>query len=213
VDNAKIDNLSVSTIKIQDNAVTVPIGVKLANKQYYAPDIATAMNVYAEEQGWIVWSDGAGRWNYPTTLAATIDLYEAVTDPVFSITVPRAGGKCRIDISAMISNNGVTFNTVSPGNQPEAVLREVRLFLSLYRGTTLIGRTSLAPTSMIGTTVGYAGNIALMALDDVPVTGSTTYVAKLSFGYIGASSGIKVGTYTGILKFEQIVGSALEIKK
>lgn len=132
--------------------------------------------------------------------------------------MPRAGGKCRIDLSLSTSIDrgvwGGTYVGIGPGNQPESVLKDIRMFISLYRGGTLIGRTSMSPTTFSGSTVGFIGNVSLMALDDAPMTGNAVYTGKISFGYIGSiSNSITVTPFAGTLSIEQMTVSALEIKK
>lgn len=210
VDNAKIKDLSVSTVKIQNEAVTVPVGARYNRLSITTDSINAAMKTYAQQQGWV---RPDGGWDYPTTLNETMLLWEAATPTLFSITIPRAGGKCRVDLSINASHTVTTFIAVTPGNQPEAVLRDTRLFISLYRDGAFIGRTSIAPTALVGTTVGFTGNIALMALDDSNIVGNVTYTAKLGFGYVGVNTGIKVSPYMGIINLDQMTVSALELKK
>ncbi|WP_104500355.1 TipJ family phage tail tip protein [Acinetobacter indicus] len=216
VTTAKIGDLQVDTLKIKDNAVTVPVGVRYNTLIISADAVRNAMNDYAGAQGWR--DPNTGAWQFPANLQGAITVWEAATPALFNITVPRAGGKCRIDLSLSTSIDrgvwGGTYVVIGPGNQPESVLKDIRMFISLYRGGTLIGRTSMPPTAFVGTTVGFTGNVSLMALDDAPMTGNAVYTGKISFGYIGsASNSITVTIFAGTLSIEQMTVSALEIKK
>lgn len=216
VTTAKIGDLQVDTLKIKDNAVTVPVGVRYNTLIISTDAVRNAMNDYAGAQGWR--DPNTGAWQFPTNLQGAITVWEAATPALFNITVPRAGGKCRIDLSLSTSIDrgvwGGTYVGIGPGNQPESVLKDIRMFISLYRGGTLIGRTSMSPTTFSGSTVGFIGNVSLMALDDAPMTGNAVYTGKISFGYIGSiSNSITVTPFAGTLSIEQMTVSALEIKK
>lgn len=216
VTTAKIGDLQVDTLKIKDNAVTVPVGVRYNTLIISTDAVRNAMNDYAGAQGWR--DPNTGAWQFPTNLQGAITVWEVATPALFNITVPRAGGKCRIDLSLSTSIDrgvwGGTYVGIGPGNQPESVLKDIRMFISLYRGGTLIGRTSMSPTTFSGSTVGFIGNVSLMALDDAPMTGNAVYTGKISFGYIGSiSNSITVTPFAGTLSIEQMTVSALEIKK
>lgn len=216
VTTSKIGDLQVDTLKIKDNAVTVPVGVRYNTLIISTDAVRNAMNDYAGAQGWR--DPNTGAWQFPTNLQGAITVWEAATPALFNITVPRAGGKCRIDLSLSTSIDrgvwGGTYVGIGPGNQPESVLKDIRMFISLYRGGTLIGRTSMSPTTFSGSTVGFIGNVSLMALDDAPMTGNAVYTGKISFGYIGSiSNSITVTPFAGTLSIEQMTVSALEIKK
>lgn len=216
VTTAKIGDLQVDTLKIKDNAVTVPVGVRYNTLIISTDAVRNAMNDYAGAQGWR--DPNTGAWQFPTNLQGAITVWEAATPALFNITVPRAGGKCRIDLSLSTSIDrgvwGGTYVGIGPGNQPESVLKDIRMFISLYRGGALIGRTSMSPTTFSGSTVGFIGNVSLMALDDAPMTGNAVYTGKISFGYIGSiSNSITVTPFAGTLSIEQMTVSALEIKK
>lgn len=216
VTTAKIGDLQVDTLKIKDNAVTVPVGVRYNTLIISTDAVRNAMNDYAGAQGWR--DPNTGAWQFPTNLQGAITVWEAATPALFNITVPRAGGKCRIDLSLSTSIDrgvwGGTYVGIGPGNQPESVLKDIRMFISLYRGGTLIGRTSMPPTTFSGSTVGFIGNVSLMALDDAPMAGNAVYTGKISFGYIGSiSNSITVTPFAGTLSIEQMTVSALEIKK
>lgn len=216
VTTAKIGDLQVDTLKIKDNAVTVPVGVRYNTLIISTDAVRNAMNDYAGAQGWR--DPNTGAWQFPTNLQGAITVWEAATPALFNITVPRAGGKCRIDLSLSTSIDrgvwGGTYVSIGPGNQPESVLKDIRMLISLYRGGTLIGRTSMPPTTFSGSTVGFIGNVSLMALDDAPMAGNAVYTGKISFGYIGSiSNSITVTPFAGTLSIEQMTVSALEIKK
>lgn len=216
VTTAKIGDLQVDTLKIKDNAVTVPVGVRYNTLIISTDAVRNAMNDYAGAQGWR--DPNTGAWQFPANLQGAITVWEAATPALFNITVPRAGGKCRIDLSLSTSIDrgvwGGTYVSIGPGNQPESVLKDIRMLISLYRGGTLIGRTSMPPTTFSGSTVGFIGNVSLMALDDAPMAGNAVYTGKISFGYIGSiSNSITVTPFAGTLSIEQMTVSALEIKK
>lgn len=196
VTTAKIGDLQVDTLKIKDNAVTVPVGVTALDKQSVGVFIPGVHDLNQQISAWE---------NHVGALA--------------SISINRTGGKCRIDAHASITQQSDTGLYASWGNNPISAEERflIRAFISVYRGTTLVGRSSIPPSTILGSVgIRYGGSISLVAaLDESVAIGSETYTLKFGFGYVGTSGGSTYAGTAGKVNFilSDIRLSVMEMKK
>lgn len=196
VTGAKIADLAVDTLKIQDNAVTVPVGVTALDKQSVGVFIPGVHDLNQQISAWE---------NHVGALA--------------SLSINRTGGKCRIDAHASITQQSDTGLYASWGNNPISAEERflIRAFISVYRGTTLVGRSSIPPSTILGSVgIRYGGSISLVAaLDESVAIGSETYTLKFGFGYVGTSGGSTYAGTAGKVNFilSDIRLSVMEMKK
>lgn len=203
VDNAHIKDGAVDTLKIQNEAVTVPVGVKYT-QDYVVP--------YASQ---IRSTDTA---DFTQQLAD----WEAVLGTIATATLTRSGGKCLITASFLLDGNTseAMLSTVYPGGNPgvsDYDRMQTRIVVSIYKGTTLVGRHMEAPSSLkdsaginFNTTISVAGII-----DDSNTTGSTTYTLKVGFAYVGtATNGVRIGRgWNNGLYFQNRTLTVTELKR
>lgn len=196
VTRGKIADLAVDTLKIQDNAVTVPVGVTALDKQSVGVFIPGVHDLNQQISAWE---------NHVGALA--------------SLSINRTGGKCRIDAHASITQQSDTGLYASWGNNPISAEERflIRAFISVYRGTTLVGRSSIPPSTILGSVgIRYGGSISLVAaLDESVAIGSETYTLKFGFGYVGTSGGSTYAGTAGKVNFilSDIRLSVMEMKK
>jgi len=196
VTTGKIGDLQVDTLKIKDNAVTVPVGLTALDKQSVGVFIPGVHDLNQQISAWE---------NHVGTLA--------------TININRTGGKCRIDAHASITQQSDTGLYASWGNNPISAEERflIRAFISVYRGTTLVGRSSIPPSTILGSVgIRYGGSISLVAaLDESVATGSATYTLKFGFGYVGTSGGSTYAGTAGKVNFilSDIRLSVMEMKK
>lgn len=196
VTRGKIADLAVDTLKIQDNAVTVPVGVTALDKQSVGVFIPGVHDLNQQISAWE---------NHVGALA--------------SLSINRTGGKCRIDAHASITQQSDTGLYASWGNNPISAEERflIRAFISVYRGTTLVGRSSIPPSTILGSVgIRYGGSISLVAaLDESVAIGSETYTLKFGFGYVGTSGGSTYAGTVGKVNFilSDIRLSVMEMKK
>lgn len=203
VDNAHIKDGAVDTLKIQNEAVTVPVGVKYT-QDYVVP--------YASQ---IRSTDTA---DFTRQLAD----WEAVLGTIATATLTRSGGKCLITASFLLDGNTseAMLSTAYPGGNPGVSgydRMQTRIVVSIYKGTTLVGRHMEAPSSLkdsaginFNTTISVAGII-----DDSNTTGSTTYTLKVGFAYVGAATnGVRIGRgWNNGLYFQNRTLTVTELKR
>jgi hypothetical protein len=196
VTRGKIADLAVDTLKIQDNAVTVPVGVTALDKKSVGVFIPGVHDLNQQISAWE---------NHVGALA--------------SLSINRTGGKCRIDAHASITQQSDTGLYASWGNNPISAEERflIRAFISVYRGTTLVGRSSIPPSTILGSVgIRYGGSISLVAaLDESVAIGSETYTLKFGFGYVGTSGGSTYAGTAGKVNFilSDIRLSVMEMKK
>jgi len=196
VTEGKIANLSVDTLKIKDEAVTVPIGVKNDNTL-----IVSAYN-------------GGGNNDFNAHLAA----WENHIGDILTVTLNRKGGKVRVDASVTIATHTTATFSVSAGNGqtlPENERSLATFFISIYRNSTLIGRASLPCRLETGTiNASFSGNVAIVAaIDDTASTGNTTYTLKAGFArQVGSSVVLNVASNRDFSIINRSM-SVLELKK
>jgi len=196
ITTAKIGDLQVDTLKIKDNAVTVPVGVTALDKQSVGVFIPGVHDLNQQISAWE---------NHVGTLA--------------TLSINRTGGKCRIDAHASITQQSDTGLYASWDNNNISAEERflIRAFISVYRGTTLVGRSSIPPSTILGSVgIRYGGSISLVAaLDESVATGSATYTLKFGFGYVGTSGGSTYASTAGKVNFilSDIRLSVMEMKK
>ena len=195
VTSGKIDDLAVTTLKIQNEAVTVPIGVSKPN---------------------IVQTTGAFLPQY-FDFTAQLTEWEAKFSPLATITLNRQGGQCRFDASCNVAASSyLTAYAQNNGNLSENDRLMLRLVLSVYKGSVLVGRAEVPPTQVLGQSGFYfEGALNAVAIIDTDNTiGTTTYTLKLGFANRGSRAvRIVLNHASGVFGVNNIRFVALELKK
>ena len=195
VKSAQIDDLAVTTLKIQNEAVTVPIGISNPNT---------------------VQTTGAFLPQY-FDFNAQLTAWEARFNPLATITINRQGGQCRFDASCNVAvSSYLTAYAQDNGNLSENDRLMLRLVLSVYKGTTVVGRTEVAPTQVLGQAGFYfEGALNALAIIDTDNTiGNTTYTLKLGFANRGSRAvRVVLNHASGVFGVNNIRFVALELKK
>ncbi|MFX8084411.1 phage tail protein, partial [Acinetobacter baumannii] len=188
VKTANIEDGAIDTLKIQDEAVTVPVGVNYSADQTY-PNA----EIYTRSHDAL----GAGWGSWPTNFESSVSLWEAGFGTIGTITLNRKGGKALITATACLinpsaGNIGIAVPNGS-GYLSAAERKYCRMVLSVYRGTTLVARTHIMPSGADGNSgIDFNGTLTLVAVDDSPITGTVTYTMTMGAGYIGPRSDVIV---------------------
>ena len=194
VGSANIENGAITSLKIQDNAVTVPIGV-------------TGPNITKSGAAFMSSSD-----DYDTQVSE----WEAYIGDLTSITLNRQGGKVRVDASVCFSQNQPNVFSAFNGNQTlsEQDRYRLRMVLSVYRGTTLVGRSHSPPARIDGQLgITFAGTVPMCAvIDESTVTGDQKYTLKFGFAADGISGKVQKNI-SASFTLSQIRMSVLELRK
>ncbi|MEK0212400.1 host specificity protein J [Acinetobacter junii] len=195
ITTAKIGDLQVDTLKIKDNAVTVPVGVS-------NPNIVQTTGVFLPQ-------------NFDFT--AQLTEWEARFAPLATITLNRQGGQCRFDASCNVAASAyLTAYAQDSGNLSENDRLMLRLVLSVYKGSVLVGRAEVPPTQVIGQAgFSFEGALNVVAIIDSDNTiGTTTYTLKLGFANRGSRGArIVLNHPSGVFGVNNIRFVALELKK
>ncbi|MGQ0896412.1 host specificity protein J [Acinetobacter baumannii] len=169
VKTANIEDGAIDTLKIKDEAVTVPIGVK-------AIDVKT-ITTFA---GGV--TSGQPNNDFNNHLAA----WENHIGTLLQVTLNRSGGKVRLDASVNICTP--TFGAFSVGDgrgKPIAANDRAMasFYISIYRNGSLIGRGSLGANIETGNiNVNFNGTAVIVsAIDDISTVGNVTYTLKAGF--------------------------------
>lgn len=201
VKTANIEDGAIDTLKIKDEAVTVPIGVK-------AIDIKTINSFSGGSTG------GQPNNDFANHLAA----WEAQIGTLLQVNFKRSGGKVRLDASVNIVSP--TFGTFSigdgRGNTVSSNLRAMASFyISIYRNGTLIGRGSLGANLESGTiNANFNGTAVIVsAIDDFYSTDDTTYTLRAGFAkQEGVSGPLNIASNSVFLITSRSL-SVIEMKK
>lgn len=202
VTSGKIDNLAVTTLKIQDEAVSVPVGAKFADLSMNTATIRTNMTT-----------------PLPTDSEAQFQAWESAIGDLGSITMTRNGGKASISATLTVINltttNIALAVTNSGGTVSEAERRYVRMALSVYRNGTLVGRSYLAPTSVLGNSgVDVSGTLSVVSLVENSFVGTAVYTMKVGLAYMGSLTNVQIGVGGDTqIKFVGRSISVIELKK
>ncbi|MFK8985330.1 host specificity protein J [Acinetobacter seifertii] len=207
ITTAKIGDLQVDTLKIKDNAVTVPVGVKKADREVL--DAYTKSNAYVKSNG------------IPAGFEPNIKMWEYCLGDIASLTINRSGGKLMLSGSVTLVNitsqSMVLVNTMPSGTISEYERsRYVRMTLSIYSGTTLIGRSQQLPTTVSGNAgVEFNSTISIVAaIDDSASTGAKTYTLKIGVGYAGSIAGVLTSPAAAArIGLTDVTLTAIELKK
>ncbi|MFX5426750.1 phage tail protein [Acinetobacter baumannii] len=195
VTSGKIDDLAVTTLKIQNEAVTVPIGVSNPNI------VRTTGNFFPQY----------------FDFTAQLTEWEAKFSPLATITLNRQGGQCRFDASCNVAASAyLTAYAQDNGNLSENDRLMLRLVLSVYKGSVLVGRAEVPPTQVLGQSGFYfEGAINALAIIDTDNTiGTTTYTLKLGFANRGSRAiRVVLNHPSGVFGVNNIRFVALELKK
>ncbi|HGF9277090.1 TPA: host specificity protein J [Acinetobacter baumannii] len=169
VKTANIEDGAIDTLKIKDEAVTVPIGVK-------AIDVKT-ITTFA---GGV--TSGQPNNDFNNHLAA----WENHIGTLLQVTLNRSGGKVRIDASVNICTPTFGAFSVSDGRGNPIAANDramASFYISIYRNGNLIGRGSLGANIETGTiNVNFNGTAVIVsAIDDNSTIGNVTYTLKAGF--------------------------------
>ncbi|MDA3451071.1 MULTISPECIES: host specificity protein J [Acinetobacter] len=169
VKTANIEDGAIDTLKIKDEAVTVPIGVK-------AIDIKTINSFSGGSTG------GLPNNDFNNHLSA----WENHIGTLLQVTLNRSGGKVRIDASVNICTPTFGAFSVSDGRGNPIAANDramASFYISIYRNGNLIGRGSLGANLETGTiNVNFNGTAVIVsAIDDNSTVGNITYELKAGF--------------------------------
>ncbi|HHP7980524.1 TPA: host specificity protein J [Acinetobacter baumannii] len=169
VKTANIEDGAIDTLKIKDEAVTVPIGVK-------AIDIKTINTFSGGSTG------GLPNNDFNNHLSA----WENHIGTLLQVTLNRSGGKVRIDASVNICTPTFGAFSVSDGRGNPIAANDramASFYISIYRNGNLIGRGSLGANLETGTiNVNFNGTAVIVsAIDDNSTIGNVTYTLKAGF--------------------------------
>ncbi|HHP7981836.1 TPA: host specificity protein J [Acinetobacter baumannii] len=169
VKTANIEDGAIDTLKIKDEAVTVPIGVK-------AIDIKTINNFSGGSTG------GLPNNDFNNHLSA----WENHIGTLLQVTLNRSGGKVRLDASVNICTPTFGAFSVSDGRGNPIAANDramASFYISIYRNGALIGRGSLGANLETGNiNVNFNGTAVIVsAIDDVGTVGNVTYTLRAGF--------------------------------
>ncbi|QNX06136.1 TipJ family phage tail tip protein [Acinetobacter seifertii] len=169
VKSANIEDGAIDTLKIKDEAVTVPIGVK-------AIDIKTINSFSGGSTG------GLPNNDFNNHLSA----WENHIGTLLQVTLNRSGGKVRIDASVNICTPTFGAFSVSDGRGNPIAANDramASFYISIYRNGNLIGRGSLGANIETGNiNVNFNGTAVIVsAIDDITAVGNVTYTLKAGF--------------------------------
>ncbi|HEM7454819.1 TPA: host specificity protein [Acinetobacter nosocomialis] len=158
VKNANIDDGAISTLKIQDEAVTVPIGVTFPSNSNI-PDFDNQLVDETSINAWFTWSNGK----------------------VASVTMARSGGKALISGGIMLKQFMVL--TSINGNTTRADLASlISLIVGVYRNGTEIARHYFAPSNTQNNILYFSGSYTLPPTIDNAFSGSAEYSLRVAIG-------------------------------
>lgn len=169
VKTANIEDGAIDTLKIKDEAVTVPIGVK-------AIDIKTINSFSGGSTG------GLPNNDFNNHLSA----WENHIGTLLQVTLNRSGGKVRLDASVNICTPTFGAFSVSDGRGNPIAANDramASFYISIYKNGSLIGRGSLGANIETGNiNVNFNGTAVIVsAIDDNSTIGNVTYTLKAGF--------------------------------
>lgn len=169
VKTANIEDGAIDTLKIKDEAVTVPIGVK-------AIDIKTINTFSGGSTG------GLPNNDFSNHLSA----WEEHIGTLLQVTLNRSGGKVRLDASVNICTPSFGAFSVGDGRGKQIAANDramASFYISIYRNGSLIGRGSLGANIETGNiNVNFNGTAVIVsAIDDISTVGNVTYTLKAGF--------------------------------
>lgn len=193
VKEANIDDLAVSTLKIKDNAVTVPVGIKLVSPiQRSSQRSAT------------VFTGGD---------AVILDTSNYFGD-IISLSLNRSGGKCQISGYVYIDNvcaSAWRSNGTTVSNAPKTMYCGV----VLYRNGSPIFIGRVASSSEITNDVAiFNGAVQLPTIIDDAYSGNVQYSIRVGWSTTIADAGLMIRPWnTGNASVLTATLSVLELKK
>ncbi|WP_342049549.1 TipJ family phage tail tip protein [Acinetobacter nosocomialis] len=169
VKTVNVEDGAIDTLKIKDEAVTVPIGVK-------AIDIKTINSFSGGSTG------GLPNNDFNNHLSA----WENHIGTLLQVTLNRSGGKVRIDASVNICTPTFGAFSVSDGRGNPIAANDramASFYISIYKNGSLIGRGSLGANIETGNiNVNFNGTAVIVsAIDDNSTIGNVTYTLKAGF--------------------------------
>lgn len=201
VKNANIEDGAIDTLKIKDEAVTVPIGVK-------AIDVKT-ITTFA---GGV--TSGQPNNDFNNHLAA----WENHIGTLLQVTLNRSGGKVRLDASVNICTPTFGAFSVSDGRGNPIAANDramASFYISIYKNGSLIGRGSLGANIETGNiNVNFNGTAVIVsAIDDNSTIGNVTYTLKAGFArQEGVNIPLNVGSRSNFMITSRTL-SVIEMKK
>ncbi|MFV5311419.1 phage tail protein [Acinetobacter schindleri] len=182
ITTAKIGAAQVDTLQIKGEAVTVPTSISNENEfsAFYSSDAA------------------------PNGFEANLSYWENLFGTIATITINRSGGKVRFDATlSYLDSSGIVFWGQNPSALTSAELYTARAVLSIYRGSTLVGRSEIAPNGMVNTNAPiFTGTFNMLGvIDESNLTGSVTYTLKFGLSNRLARGGrVAWGSSNGYFK-------------
>ncbi len=193
VKTANINDLAVSTLKIQDEAVTVPSAItNLAEKKVSS----------------ILTPQVFGDWRQVLRASGSLIGNSA------SITINRAGGKCRVDGNIIISDFAVT--TTRQGGLISGVAKDLLCGIVLLKNGNPIAEYIVgSPSSVFEDVALFNTAVQLPTYIDNTGSGNATYSLQLGFTTKVANGGVSIhGTQSGYAsKILSATIATLELKK
>ncbi|MBJ9959845.1 host specificity protein J [Acinetobacter nosocomialis] len=158
VKTANIEDGAIDTLKIKDEAVTVPIGVTFPSNSNI-PDFDNQLVDESSINAWFTWSNGK----------------------VASVTMARSGGKALISGGIMLKQ--FTVLTSINGNTTRADLASlISLIVGVYRNGTEIARHYFAPSNTQNNILYFSGSYTLPPTIDNAFSGSAEYSLRVAIG-------------------------------
>jgi len=193
VTTAKIGDLQVDTLKIKDNAVTVPVGIKLA-----APILRS------NQRNPTVFSGGD---------AVILDTSNYFGD-IISLSLNRSGGKCQISGYVYVDNvcaSAWRSNGTTVSNAPKTMYCGV----VLYRNGSPIFIGRIASSSEITNDVAiFNGAVQLPTIIDDAYTGNVQYSIRVGWSTTISDAGLAIRPWSaGNASILTATLSVLELKK
>ncbi|HCA5286154.1 TPA: hypothetical protein MW252_002250 [Acinetobacter nosocomialis] len=158
VKNANIDDGAISTLKIQDEAVTVPIGVTFpANSNI--PDFDNQLVDETSINAWFSWSSGK----------------------IANINMARTGGKALIGGGLMLKQFAVAAS-INGNTSRSDFASLISLIVGVYRNGYEIARHYFAPSGTQNNILYFSGSYTLPPTIDSAFTGNAEYSLKVAIG-------------------------------
>lgn len=158
VKNANIDDGAISTLKIQDEAVTVPIGVTFpANSNI--PDFDNQLVDETSINAWFSWSSGK----------------------IANINMARTGGKALIGGGLMLKQFAVAAS-INGNTSRSDFASLISLIVGVYRNGYEIARHYFAPSGTQNNILYFSGSYTLPPTIDSAFIGNAEYSLKVAIG-------------------------------
>jgi len=182
VKTAHIEDLAVKNAQIDNGAITT---AKIGNAQVDTLQIkgeaVTVASAFSNESTYTAWYTDV-RPGF--TFQENLTYWEGLFGNIMTVTINRSGGKVRFDATLTYEDAGqLSFFKENGSALNSAEGQAARAVLSIYRGSTLVGRTESPPTGNVGSGVPlFQGTYNMVGvIDDTNATGNQTYTLKFGF--------------------------------